>query len=52
MSNKLANKFRKSLKIAVDTLIEISSADTSPSIKIRARDTIIEIKRILEDNNS
>ena len=52
MSNKLANKFRKSLKIAVDTLIEVSNADISPSIKIRARDTIIEIKRILEENNS
>ena len=49
MNNNIVEKIRKSLKIAVDTLIEMSNSDIPHPTKSRARDTIIEIKRILEE---
>lgn len=49
MSNKDSmEKAKECLKIAVDTLIDISYSDTNQALKIRARETIAEIKRILD----
>ena len=41
-------KIKECLKIAVDTLVDIANTDTNQASKIRARETIIEIKRILD----
>ena len=50
MSDKLnitIDKMRDCLRIAVDTLIEISNTDTNQASNLRAKETIKEIKRIL-----
>ena len=39
-------KIKQCLRIAVDTLVDIANTDTNQASKIRARETIIEIKRI------
>ena len=41
-------RVKECLKIAVDTLIDIANSDTNQASKIRARQTIAEIKRILD----
>ena len=41
-------KIKECLKIAVDTLIYIANTDTNQASRLRAKDTIIEIKRILD----
>ena len=51
MSDKLnitIDKMRACLRIAVDTLIEISNTDTNQASNLRAKETIKEIKRILD----
>ncbi len=42
------NTARECLRVAVDTLIEIANTDTNQISKVRARETISEIKRILD----
>ena len=46
--NSQISKMKECLKIAVDTLIDIANTDINQASKFRARDTIIEIKRILD----
>ena len=46
--NKPILRMKECLKIAVDTLIDIANSDTNQASKIRARQTITEIKRILD----
>ena len=46
--NKQIIRMKDCLKIAVDALIEIANTDTNQASKIRARATILEIKRILD----
>lgn len=51
MNDKLNNtieKMRNCLSIAVDTLIDIANTDTNQASNLRARETIKEIKRILD----
>jgi len=51
MSDKIDRpivRIKECLKIAVDTLIDIANSDTNQASKIRARQTITEIKRILD----
>ena len=41
-------KMKTCLSMAVDTLIEIANTDTNQASNLRARETIAEIKRILD----
>ena len=46
---ELIDNHRKALKIAVDTLVDISNSDSSHVAQNRAKATIIEIDRILKN---
>lgn len=47
--NENINKLHRCLKIAVDSLIAIANNDANIVTKTRAKDTIIEIKKIFNN---